>query len=573
MALVQKSFSEIITFSRASNATRFAPDGVLQYAPHNLLLQSQTFDNASWTKVAATVTANATAAPDGSVTADKLVENAANAYHYILQTSTTTSNTPLTYSVYAKAAERNFINIQLGGSFTNQGVSVNLTTGQKLEYNSPTATSVTSVGNGWWRISISAATSGISPALLILPCSTLSSNPIYTGDGTSGVFIWGAQLAVGPYPLDYTPTTTAVVYGPRFDYNPTTLAPLGLLIEEQRTNSIRNNTMVGAVAGTPGTAPTNWVVSGTDSGITRDIVGIGVESGIAYIDVRFYGTPSAGTNRTINFEAANGIAATSGQTWTGSAYIALVGGSLSGTTVTFSLLETNGSSGVVNNDKAITPTAGALSGKRDSLTATLSGGGTVTNIQPRIRIGYTVGTPIDITLRIGLPQLELGAFATSVIPTATAAVTRSADIASVNTLSPWYNAAEGTFFSEGSTLKTSGAAPLLIAQVSGGSDRHQVGVYTSTAATVVGGVVQALIGANTSPAIKVAYAYKVNDFAVSNNGGSVATDTSGSVPSGLTYLAIGKFDFGGGESLSGYIRRIAYYNRRLTDAELQVLTS
>jgi hypothetical protein len=61
-------------------------------------------------------------------------------------------------------------------------------------------------------------------------------NATYTGDGTSGIYIWGAQLAVGPYALDYTPTTSAAVYGPRFDFDPVTLAPKGLLVEEQRTN-------------------------------------------------------------------------------------------------------------------------------------------------------------------------------------------------------------------------------------------------------------------------------------------------------------------------------------------------
>jgi len=65
---------------------------------------------------------------------------------------------------------------------------------------------------------------------------------------------------------------SAAIDAPRFDYNPSTLVAQGLLIEEARTNSIRNNTMVGAAAGTPGTNPTNWIVGTPVDGLTKEIV-------------------------------------------------------------------------------------------------------------------------------------------------------------------------------------------------------------------------------------------------------------------------------------------------------------
>ena len=75
---------------------------------------------------------------------------------------------------------------------------------------------------------------------------------------------------------------TAASNIPRFDHNPTTGESLGLLVEEARTNSLTNNTMVGAVAGTPGTLPTGWPFQASSAGLAVSIVGTGTESGIAY---------------------------------------------------------------------------------------------------------------------------------------------------------------------------------------------------------------------------------------------------------------------------------------------------
>ena len=101
----------------------------------------------------------------------------------------------------------------------------------------------------------------------------------------------------------------------RFDHDPVTGESLGLLIEEQRTNSIRNNTMVGAVAGTPGTAPTNWGGSApTSNGVNRQIVGTGIEDGINYIDYRIAGTTTSTLFFGFSPELSTVVAATNGQT-------------------------------------------------------------------------------------------------------------------------------------------------------------------------------------------------------------------------------------------------------------------
>jgi hypothetical protein len=371
---------------------------------------------------------------------------------------------------------------------------------------------------------------------------------------------------------------TAVSGQARFDHNPTTLAPLGLLIEEQGTNSIRNNTMQGAVAGTPGTAPTNWAISTTGNGVTREIVGVGTENGITYIDIKYSGTPTAGTNVQIAFEAANSIAASNGQTWTNSTYVSLVGGATTNTTITLSSLETNGTSGVLDNSKTITPTAGSLTSKREALTATLSGGGTVTNIQSRIRIGYTVGSAIDITLRIGLPQLELGAFATSVIPTTTAAATRNADAASMTgtNFSSWYRADEGTLYADINFYALQSFKQGV--NFNDGSTNNFMSIQTATSPAsrvnvATGGVSQVAIATGNLTAgvdARLCFAYKTNDVAATLNGGSVGTDTSVTLPT-VNQLGIGTT---GSITSNGNqtIRKIAFYPTRLSNAQLQALT-
>ena len=76
---------------------------------------------------------------------------------------------------------------------------------------------------------------------------------------------------------------------PRFDYGLASTTLNGLLIEESRTNSLRNNSGTGGVVGTPGTLPTNWtVVAG--GGLTTNGVAIGTEYGNPYTDVQSDGT-------------------------------------------------------------------------------------------------------------------------------------------------------------------------------------------------------------------------------------------------------------------------------------------
>lgn len=374
---------------------------------------------------------------------------------------------------------------------------------------------------------------------------------------------------------------TATSNVPRFDYNPITLAIRGLLVEEQRTNSIRNNTMVGAVAGTPGTAPTNWDITSSGTGITQQIVGTGTEDGITYIDVRFSGTGSGSASPQIRPETTTGIVAASGQTWTSSYYLRIVGGSTSGCSGTFQQIwQERDAAGVTLNTATVViadPTTAALKTQRSILTRTLTDAGTA-RLTNRIQWTFTDGAAVDITLRIGMPQLEQGAFATSVISTTAAAATRAADTASISSLSPWYKSSEGTILAEVQML----AAPITpgpgipFALTAAGSSHMALRMRGSqkAGASVVDASVTvvdtASAGNYTTNISKLSFGYLLNNFASSLNGESPAVDTTGTVPT-LTDCNVGSM--AGSAYLNGWLRRIVYYPNRLTNAELQAITT
>jgi hypothetical protein len=191
---------------------------LIENASTNLLFQSQDFDNASWSKTRTTVTANAVLAPDNTTTADKLLEDTtASSSHFISQNQTLTANLFYILSVYAKAAERSRIVLRVGNS-TNwvagtPSVGFDLSTGILFSVSGDSTSSGTiePVGNGWYRCSIIAqfGTTTASGGLVINLDNGASIT--YTGDGTSGAYIWGSQIESGSKISSYIKTTTAAV--------------------------------------------------------------------------------------------------------------------------------------------------------------------------------------------------------------------------------------------------------------------------------------------------------------------------------------------------------------------------
>lgn len=361
----------------------------------------------------------------------------------------------------------------------------------------------------------------------------------------------------------------------------------GLVIEGARTNSIRNNSMAGAIVGTPGTPPTNWSSSPVNhGGLTRTIVGTGTLKGLPYIDIKIAGTVSGTGYYLTTFETGTGITVAEGSQWYESAFVALVGGSLTN----INTIRLN-----INHRQADGTYIGEASGSniKDSLTADLqrfSLGKTYGDTTPdtaRSTPGITIEgadtTAIDITIRIAAPQMELGAFASSPILTTSAAVTRAADVGSITDLDTksWFNAAESTLLVRFTPAAVPPASQFVgVVSIDNGTAANRVNLIHRHTTAVVrielteASVSSAALGTGTAAAAtpcKVAATYSAAGAAISQNGAAVEVDSVVTVPTGLTTLSIGA---GTGVSpYFGVVNSLTYYPNRFVDTTLRSLST
>ncbi len=355
---------------------------------------------------------------------------------------------------------------------------------------------------------------------------------------------------------------SVAIDGPRFDYNPVTLAARGLLIEEQRTNlftyssefdnaawgKTRSSITANAITAPDGTLTGDKLVEDTTANNTHFVkqdftvaIGTYVYSVFAKAGERLI-LQVARNNSNINiithqFNLSTGSATGAGASITsvGNGWYRCVG------VITVNAAASTGLNFSLNNGSTITYTGDGASG-----------------------------------LYIWGAQLEAGAFSTSYIPTTTAAATRAPDVATMTgtNFSDWYNASEGALFAEYSAV-VSGTRTVVA--INDGTADESIRLRTISAdpkfTVTDGGVDQADIdaGSVTSSVIyKFAGAYKLDDFAVAINGGTVGTDTSGTLPT-VNQMMLG--NSAAANYLNGYLRRVAYFPTRISNAQLQAVTA
>jgi len=568
-----------LVVTRATTATRVNSAGLIEVTPYNLLTYSQEFNDASWGKINSSITANATTAPDGTLTADKLVENSSNANHLVQKTVSATDSV-YTFSVFAKKSERNWVVLRsVNASLQNVKAWFNIDAGTIGTLENGATANITNVGNGWYKLEMTIPSFSTGFEFRV---STSTGNNVdsYTGDGTSGLFIWGAQLVQGTSAKEYFPTTDRLNV-PRIDY--TNGSCPSILVEPQRTNKypyseqfdnvfwLKNNLTVTA---NNTTAP--------DGNNTADKIQDTIGTNIDHI-----------FNYLMSF--------TSGTAYTASFYVKNVDinyfcikfmtnafGSIKD--VIFNIQ--NGT--VTRQDSGITASVVNMGNGWYRCIATATATVTTSTLYG-LYVGITnsptstayTSTSIKSAYLWGA-QLEAGSYPTSYIPTVASSVTRNADVISKTGISSLIGQTEGTIFVEeiyDANVANVGGVDDTLVSLSDGTTNNLISIFHY--GNIGGGVDrkvlffirlsnvnQAAFYSSSLPSgtYKIAMAYKNNDVAFYINGVQLGTDTSATIPATSALTLVDPVTVLAATKTVNF-KNIALFKTRLSNTELATLTT
>jgi hypothetical protein len=565
-ALSSRTPDSILTYTSPSPKLIYGDAGVLGYAPHNLLTRSQEFDNAAWVKTDTTVSADATVAPNGAATADLLTEGSAGTGQ-VGQTVSILSGIAFTVSLSLKRGNTNWLRIQVVnvGDFFRLWVNLNtgaIGTAAGGGSGVYISSSITAEAGGWYRVSITGTLPATSATLFVNTSSADNSSTRVSG-GT--YYPWGAQISRGSAALTYVPTTSAAVYSLPIDHNPTTFEPLGVLIEEQRTNLLLQSQTFETASWTKGnTTISANAVAAPDGTTTADAMLTTAVTGTFYV-LQAATTTAAAYTFSI-YAKPNGydfIFVFNGTTGNGRVFNVATGakGGTAGNSAPTSDDIVAVGNGWYRCSITVTCTAAANSFRAYVMS---SDAGSAAFTADGVSGLYLWGA-----------QLEAGAFATSLIPTVASQVTRAADQVSILTSAFAFSATAGTVCAEADSYNANGTTWSLSDGttneriISSTGINYHLGVFD-------GGVQQVAIDVGTIPTdgtqYKCAAAFVANDFGFSLNGGTVGTDAGGTLPT-VTSLRLGMGASTTTVQINGHIKRLTYFPTRKSNAELVVLTS
>ena len=521
------------TFTRGSNlsATRVNADGYIEKGYENLLVQSNQFDT-TWVNGGTTVTSGQSGY-DGTNNAWLLSKGAAN---YTRITQTIAKSGVHSVSVYAKANTLSQASFYVYATGDNPYAIFNLVDGSVVASGSIIDKSATDVGNGWWRLSIT------------FNATTQSINfyPDFSESNAGSIYIQDAMLNQGLAALPYIESGASTAKAgilenePRIDYSDGTPS---LLLEPQRTQLCLNSEYYSG---------SDWISSNvtiTDN-VTASPEGLQNASLINFT--------SSG-----NYFQHQGPAIVSGSTYTISCYVKRA-------ISTDQVFKIYG-----NNNKASANLTATSEWQRFTHTFTADS----TN--------FASGLSAPSTAQIHLYgfQVEQGSNPTSYIPNHSGgSVTRGADTCSKTNASSLIGQSEGTLFIECEYPRTgSGGSARKLMSVNDGTSANLVDMYVNAGANTLTARVRAnggqfgAIGISNNPTgiVKIAYAYKANDYVLYINGtqyGSVTSGGSFTFSSALDIIQIGDGEAGNDE-LGGEASQALLFKTRLSNADLATLTT